>query len=74
VALARGGATRTSGYLFLAPLFTVILSYFAFDAALSWPQAGGGLLIGVALWLVNREIPARTGRERRNEAMAEGQY
>ena len=27
-ALAKGGAMRTSGFLFLSPSFTVILSYF----------------------------------------------
>jgi drug/metabolite transporter (DMT)-like permease len=73
VALARGGATRTSGYLFLAPLFTVILAYFILGASLSWIQACGGLLVGVALWLVNRETPARTPRELLQEARAEGQ-
>lgn len=73
VALARGGATRTSGYLFLAPLFAVILSFFVLGTVLSWLQVGGGLLIGIALWLVNREPPARNSRERLEEARAEGQ-
>ena len=49
VALKRGGATRTSGFLFLAPLFTVILAYFILDTAISWMQAAGGVLIGLAL-------------------------
>lgn len=72
-ALAKGGATKTSGYLFLAPLFTVILSYFVLSATLSWLQAAGGVLIGLALWLVNSELPARTRRERLNEALIEGE-
>jgi drug/metabolite transporter (DMT)-like permease len=73
VALGKGGATRTSGYLFLAPLFTVVLSFFIFHTALSWLQGAGGLLIGLALWLVNRELPARTRGERVREARDEGQ-
>lgn len=55
VALGKGGATKTSGFLFLAPLFTVLLSYFILGVTLSWTQAIGGASIGVALWLVNRE-------------------
>jgi drug/metabolite transporter (DMT)-like permease len=31
-ALAKGGAMRTSGFLFLSPSFTVILSYFILGA------------------------------------------
>jgi drug/metabolite transporter (DMT)-like permease len=73
VALAKGGATRTSGYLFLAPLFTVILSFAILGSTLTWLQAGGGVLIGLALWLVNREIPARTERERIAEARTVGE-
>lgn len=73
VALKRGGATRTSGFLFLAPLFTVILAYFILDTAISWMQAAGGVLIGLALWLVNRELPARNDREKIDEVIAEGE-
>ena len=73
VALGQGGATRTSGYLFLAPLFTVILSFFILHTALSWLQGAGGLLIGLALWLVNRELPARSAAERAREARSEGE-
>jgi drug/metabolite transporter (DMT)-like permease len=73
VALNKGGATKTSGYLFLAPLFTVVLSFFVLGTSLSWVQAFGGALIGVALWLVNRDMPARNSKERLSEASAEGQ-
>ena len=73
VALDKGGATRTSGYLFLAPLFTVVLSFLVLGTTLSWRQALGGALIGLALWLVNRAVPAESARERMNEALAEGQ-
>lgn len=55
VALAKGGATRTSGFLFLAPLFTVILACLIMNSTLSWFQAVGGILIGLALWLVNKK-------------------
>lgn len=59
VALRQGGATRTSGYLFLAPLFAVILSFLIMGSTLTWIQALGGAFICLALWLINREGPAR---------------
>lgn len=55
VALSKGGAARASGFLFLAPLFTVVLAYFILDSSVSWTQAAGGLLICLALWLINRD-------------------
>lgn len=55
VALRAGGATRTSGYLFLTPLFTVLLSALILGSNLSAWQAAGGILIGAGLWLVNRQ-------------------
>ncbi|HCF6140807.1 MULTISPECIES: EamA family transporter [Gammaproteobacteria] len=55
MALSKGGAARASGFLFLAPLFTVILAYFVLDSSVSWTQAAGGLLICLALWLINRD-------------------
>lgn len=54
VALRRGGATRTSGWLFLAPLFAVVLSFAVLHTTLSAMQLLGGVLIGLGLWLVNR--------------------
>jgi drug/metabolite transporter (DMT)-like permease len=54
LALRKGGATRSSGYLFLAPLFTVLLSDAILKTSLTWQQAAGGVLIGLSLWLVNR--------------------
>jgi drug/metabolite transporter (DMT)-like permease len=56
-ALRRGGATRTSGYLFLAPLFTVLMAAALLGTRLAWAQGVGGVLTGLGLWLVNR--PAR---------------
>ena len=58
VALRRGGATRTSGYLFLVPLFTVLMSAVILRTHLSVPQGVGGVLVGLSLWLVNRQ-PSR---------------
>lgn len=57
VALRKGGATRTSGYLFLTPLFAVILSFLILGTTLTWLQATGGILICIALWLINRDRP-----------------
>jgi drug/metabolite transporter (DMT)-like permease len=54
VALRRGGATRTSGWLFLAPLFAVLLSFALLHTQLAPLQWVGGALIGLGLWLVNR--------------------
>ena len=54
MALRRGGATLTSGYLFLAPLFAVVLSFAVLHTTLSALQLLGGALIGLGLWLVNR--------------------
>ena len=73
VALGKGGATRASSYLFLAPLFTVAISFFVLHTTLAWPQVAGGVLIALALWLINR-TPCRIGdQERRKEALAEGE-
>ncbi|ACB95046.1 DMT family transporter [Beijerinckia indica] len=73
LALAKGGATKASGYLFLAPLFAVMTSFFILGTTLSWMQAAGGLLIGLALWLMNREGSGASRRERLEEALAEGE-
>lgn len=63
MALERGGATTASSFLFLAPLFTVILSFFVLNTPLSWHQGLSGSLIGFALWLVNRKASARSRSE-----------
>lgn len=59
MALRRGGATHASGYLFLAPLFAVLLSMLVLHAVLSPLQWLGGGLIGLGLWLVGRGPPIR---------------
>ena len=55
IALRRGGAIRTSSFLFLAPLFATLLSIAVFRTTITPIQVAGGVLIGVALWLVNRQ-------------------
>jgi drug/metabolite transporter (DMT)-like permease len=57
LALTRGGATRSSGYLFLAPLFTVILSTALLHTSLNALQGLGGALVGLSLWLINQTPP-----------------
>ncbi len=54
LALQWGGAARTSAFLFLTPLFTVLISYVVLGERLGPVQLTGGVLVGVALWLVNR--------------------
>jgi drug/metabolite transporter (DMT)-like permease len=54
IALAKGGATRASSYLFLAPLFAALVSFFVLGTTLTWQQLVGGILIGTAIWLINR--------------------
>jgi drug/metabolite transporter (DMT)-like permease len=55
LALQWGGAARTSAFLFLAPLFTVVLSALVLGERLGPARAAGGLLVGLAIWLVNRK-------------------
>jgi drug/metabolite transporter (DMT)-like permease len=54
LALQWGGAARTSAFLFLAPLFTVVLSAAILGERLGPARLVGGLLVGAAIWLVNR--------------------
>jgi len=53
-ALRRGGATHASGWLFLAPLFAVLLSFVVLRTTLTPSQWLGGAAIAAGLWLVNR--------------------
>jgi drug/metabolite transporter (DMT)-like permease len=59
MALHKGGATRASSFLFLVPLFTVVLSFLVLGVPLSLQQAVGGGLVGTALWFVNKAAPTR---------------
>lgn len=54
LALSKGGATASSSFLFLAPLFTVFLSAVFLGTSVSWGQLAGTLCIAIALWMVNR--------------------
>lgn len=54
VALNQADATSTSGWLFLAPMFAVLLSWAVLDIQLSVWQCLGGLLVAASIWLMNR--------------------
>jgi drug/metabolite transporter (DMT)-like permease len=56
VALSRGGALRASSFLFLTPLFTVITSVLVLKTTVSLQQFMGALLVGIALYVVNRVV------------------
>jgi drug/metabolite transporter (DMT)-like permease len=56
VALSKGGAMRASSFLFLTPLFTVIASVLFLKTTISMQQLLGALLVGVALYIVNRVV------------------
>ncbi|MGK3959955.1 DMT family transporter [Sorangium sp. So ce118] len=53
-ALKLGGAVRTSGFLFLVPFFAAVLSHLMLGEHVTVAQAGGGVLIAIAIYLVNR--------------------
>ena len=54
VALAKGGAVKASSFLFLTPVFTVILSVLILKTSVSAPQLVGASLVCAALYIVNR--------------------
>ncbi len=54
LALQQGGAMRSSSFLFLVPLITVLLSPFFFNITLSFWQYIGGVCIGTSLYLINQ--------------------
>jgi drug/metabolite transporter (DMT)-like permease len=53
LALKSGGATQSSAFLFMAPLFTILLSAIIFQIMPTFTQILGGLCVFVALFLVN---------------------
>ena len=53
-ALKLGGATVTSGYLFLIPLFTAIISVPVLNATFAPMQLLGGVAVASAIWLMSR--------------------
>ncbi|AXT49196.1 MULTISPECIES: DMT family transporter [Chromobacterium] len=58
MALDLGGAVRTSGFLFLSPLFATLISFVAFGYSLSLHELIGGVLIGVGIYLVSKRPTA----------------
>ena len=59
LALQRAGATQASGFLFLAPVFAVLLSHLLLSEAFTLLQAMGAFLVLAALWLLNHQGPER---------------
>ena len=59
LALQRAGATQASGFLFLAPVFAVLLSHLMLGEAFTLLQAVGAFLVLAALWLLNYQRPER---------------
>ena len=57
LALQGAGATQASGFLFLAPVFAVLLSHLLLSEALTLLQATGAFLVLAALWLLNYKDP-----------------
>jgi drug/metabolite transporter (DMT)-like permease len=53
LALKSGGATQSSAFLFMAPLFTILLSAIIFQIMPTFTQILGGLCVFMALFLVN---------------------
>ena len=53
LALQRGGAVRSSSFLFLAPLFATLLSVAVLGTSLSGWQLVGGVLVGLSIYGMN---------------------
>ncbi|WSG99530.1 DMT family transporter (plasmid) [Rhizobium johnstonii] len=53
-AVGRAGSSQRIRYLFLAPISTVLLSQFSFGLTIAPLEVAEGVLIGAALWFVNR--------------------
>lgn len=54
LALSKGGASRSSGFLFLAPFFAVLLSVLLLNTPMGLIQVTGGVMIALAIWTINR--------------------
>ncbi|WP_041795632.1 DMT family transporter [Pararhodospirillum photometricum] len=64
-ALSKKGATLTSSYLFLVPLFSTTFAVLFLGEALSGSMVIGGTMIVFALWLINIPVSRLAGgRER----------
>lgn len=53
-ALKIGGAVHTSGFLFLCPLFSAIITYFVLGTLLTQQELMGGILIGTGIYVLSR--------------------
>ena len=56
IALNKGGAVVSSSFLFLVPLFTIIISHFVLNTDFSLKQLIGAGLIGFALFVTNKIV------------------
>jgi drug/metabolite transporter (DMT)-like permease len=55
LALRQGGAAQTSSYLFMTPMFTVLLSPLFLNTSLTWVQLAGLVSVGLGIYLINRK-------------------
>jgi len=53
LALQRSGATQASGFLFLAPVFAVLLAHLGLNESLTAMQGAGAILVLFAIWLLS---------------------
>ncbi len=60
LALQRGGAARSSSFLFLAPLFATGLSVLTLGTTLTGWQWLGGVLVGLSIYGMNRRTNTRS--------------
>ncbi|WP_051045057.1 DMT family transporter [Methylobacterium sp. B1] len=61
-ALRIGGAVRTSGFLFLCPLFAAIINFVIRGELISWNEIVGGALIAIGIFIVTwqrQSLPSR---------------
>lgn len=58
-ALHVGGAVRTSGFLFLCPLFAALITFFMSGEMLSTHDMLGGVMIAIGIVLLSRKTIAR---------------
>ncbi len=56
LALNKGGAITSSSFLFLVPLFTIIISRFILPTDFSLKQIIGAVLVGIALFVTNKIV------------------
>jgi drug/metabolite transporter (DMT)-like permease len=62
IVLHSADTRRCSCFLFLAPLFTLFLSFLALDEAITVTQVVADLMVGAALWLLKLDVSANSSR------------